>query len=257
MKNTMKPHTKNTPSYEIGEPAARLLAGNVITAAGLAQALNVSLAQLSRLAAGGIIFRHSQGKYFLAESVSNYFAYKSHPCAVTFDEARARAEAEGYADPAGIARDATAWPVPHSDSIELVRQRRQPIVTYATWHVPPGGDVETVRRRCRNFDVVGQIEAFQRVLRMRRLCRRAGEYDAAHCDAVSEEIFQLLKHIGFNNSPHPTFAEHCEAYERSWTPAQAKMSRAAAKALNNQLRRAEVAAAAVADEEAAQASRRG
>jgi hypothetical protein len=246
-----------TSSYEIGEPAARLLTANVITAAGLAQALSVSLAQLSRLNAGGVIFRHSQGKYHLAESVSNYFAYKSHPLAVTFDEARARAEAEGFADPAEIARDATAWPVPPSDSIEFVRQWRQPLTIYAMWSVPPGDDVETVRRRCRNFDVVGQIAEFQYALRMRRLCRRAGGYDVTHCDAASEEVFQLLKNIGLNDSRHTTFAAHCEAWDKAWTPDQDKMSKAAAKALNNQLRRAEVAAAAVADEEAAQASRRG
>jgi hypothetical protein len=251
IKNTMKTHTTHTtPSYEIGEPAARLLAGNVITAAGLAQALSVSLAQLSRLAAAGVIFRHRQGKYFLAESVNNYFCHKAAPLAVTFDEARARAEAEGYADPAAIARNATAW-------VEPARKRQQPFVTHAAWSVEPDSDVEMVRRQCRNFDVVAQVAEFQRALRMRRLSRRAGGYAAEHCDIAAEEVFQLLKCVGLNNSAHKTFAEHCEAYERSWTPAQDKVSRAAAKALNNQLRRAEVAAVAVAAEEAAQASRRG
>ncbi|MDR1011577.1 MAG: hypothetical protein LBM04_10740 [Opitutaceae bacterium] len=255
--HTTKPKPHITPSYEIGEPAARLLDGNVINAAGLAQALSVSLPQLSRLNAGGVIFRHSQGKYHLAESVSNYFAYKSHPLSVKYDEARAHAEAEGYADPAGIARAATAWPVPPSDVIEIVRQRRQPFVTYTAWSVEPGNDVETARRRCRNFDVVAQVAEFQRALRMRRMCRRDGGYKAEHCDAASAETFQLLKHIGLNDSAHATFDAHWRAHDETWTPAQAKTSKAAAKALNNQLRRAEVAAAAVAGEEAAQASRRG
>ncbi|MDR1296571.1 MAG: hypothetical protein LBO05_04205 [Deltaproteobacteria bacterium] len=99
---TIQHHT--APGYEIGPNAARLLGANIIQASPLAMLISVTLPQLSRLAAKGVIFRASQGRYLLAESVANYLAYKSAPRAYNYEEALAAARKEGVADPEATAR---------------------------------------------------------------------------------------------------------------------------------------------------------
>ena len=174
------------------------LQGNVIAAAALCQLLGVALPQLSRLQAKGIVFRQSQGKYLFEESVANYFAYKSAPQALTYDEALKRAEAEGLADPVAEAR------------------------SWSTWKIDPSDDIETVRRRNQPFDVAEQIFEFQTTLREFRLNYAGGRYVPENWNTAAEEAFQLLNRHGMGATKFATYIEHLAAWDAAWTPKQDK-----------------------------------
>ncbi|MDR2982571.1 MAG: hypothetical protein LBV12_10040 [Puniceicoccales bacterium] len=217
MKNTT---TRNAPCFETGKISACRIAENIIAASDLCQLLSVSLPQLSRLQAKGIVFRQSQGKYYLAESVANYLAYKSAPRALSYEEALERAKEEGMADPVESALD------------------------WSSWKIVPSDDIETVRRRHQSFDVAGQVFEFQCELRMNRLNRTNG-YAPEHFDIAAEETFQLMRRLGLNDSTYATFAEHIAAWDAEWIPEQDQPGKIKEKS-SDLLRIARVAACAVA-----------
>lgn len=226
MKNTPHHHAiNNHPCYLIDEAAARFLAGNIIPAPDLALLLGVSLSHLGKLAARGTLFRKSHGQYHLAESVANYVAHKAAALYATHDECLDQAEAEGISDPAAAAREWTAW------------------------HAAPAADIETARRRHQPFDTPAMVFEFQTTLREIRLGRKAGGMKPEHFDAAAEEVFQIMRRVGMNNSAHETFAAHSEAFAEIWPMPGLPKNKAEASARQNRARLARAAARAVADEE--------
>lgn len=210
------------PGFEIGTSAARFLTANIIQATDLALALSVSLPQLSRLNANGIVFRQSQGKYYFAESIANYIACKSAPRAYTYEEALKAATAAGMIDPVASAR------------------------SWSGWKIEPSEDIETVRSRHRPFTTPDLIYDFQCELRKLRKDRLVGKDIPAHYDAASDETFLLMRRIGINDSPHKSGGVHSKAYEKAWTP---EMDKARPKSFADRLKMAETAAQVVADEQ--------
>jgi hypothetical protein len=97
---------KNTPSA----PTPPVL----IDSSDLAALLNLSLTHISRLAAKGVLFRVTRGKYHFAESVLNYFDYRDE------DEEKRTGEMN------------TSWTGYHwTQDIEQLRRDRAPLTVSA------------------------------------------------------------------------------------------------------------------------------